>query len=695
MFYFSEKTILESFAELKGKVNNQLFGLLSILRLIDTANVQSNRPYRISKRELSAWLDEQFYFGSQVTSNLKGGSVSIKFSKKWLTFVKENFIAQGISIYPLAIFVFKYRSFENQLSKEEILDIFCKEFHLDLVDIKSLFTLNYIDIQYTQNKVGRSQLNVALNANEHTIVFSPGSSYTKANAGELTRGPFFQPLYSSINNLKCLMIMMDDEIGEYYDGNENLNKYPKTFFGGYGPFAMQFRFLSALRTKPFMLLAGISGTGKSRNVRKLAQATVTEKLQRKYDPEYNGTNFEEDRWKLHKPANFEIIQVKPNWHNSMDVVGYLSNIPEPHYVFTPFVHFIVKAWQNPDVPFFLCLDEMNLAPVEEYFAEYLSAIESRSFENEEYETDPIIQPFKEFGKKVCEKMLDELLPGFKASQTNGEGGQLVSRLEQKGLTLPQNLIVIGTVNMDETTFSFSRKVLDRAMSIEMNEVDYEKFILGATDDDIKNLCAQIGTAELNRLLVNRHIEAEQVIPYLGGTMEGSDTLFVINYLECINKLLEGTPFKLGYRASNEALIYLAAAKDFGCQSNSAAMDDFTLMKILSRIEGDESKLKLTNSAFDQERLDSAGVNKDEAEKHGGLTLLTALREIIKNHLGEYQQTDAKEEEPQAETETQDSDAADDANKEVQAAKPALLRSIRKIDSMISQLERDHFVSYWN
>ena len=178
-------------------------------------------------------------------------------------------------------------------------------------------------------------------------------------------------------------------------------------------------------------------------------------------------------------------------------------------------------------------------------------------------------------------------------------------------------------------------------------------------------------------------------------MEGSDTLFVINYLESINKLLEGTPFKLGYRASNEALIYLAAAKDFGCQSNSAAMDDFTLMKILSRIEGDESKLKLADSAFDRERLTAAGVNKDEAEKHGGLTLLTALREIIKNHLGEYQQTDAEEEEPQAEAETQDSDAADDANKEVQAAKPALLRSIRKIDSMISQLERDHFVSYWN
>ena len=110
-------------------------------------------------------------------------------------------------------------------------------------------------------------------------------------------------------------------------------------------------YLAAIRTKPFLLLAGISGTGKSRIVRKLAQMTVTEVLQRKYDKEYNGTDFENDRWNLHTPANFKLIQVKPNWHNSMDVVGYLTNIPKPHYVFTPFVEFIARAWQHQDIPF--------------------------------------------------------------------------------------------------------------------------------------------------------------------------------------------------------------------------------------------------------------------------------------------------------------------------------------------------------
>lgn len=451
--------------------------------------------------------------------------------------------------------------------------------------------------------------------------------------------------------------------------------------------------LSALRTKPFMLLAGISGTGKSRSVRKWAQATVTKELQKKYDPEYKGTNFEDERWSLHKPANFELIQVKPNWHNSMDVVGYLSNIPEPHYVFTPFIHFVVKAWQNPDVPFFLCLDEMNLAPVEEYFAEFLSAIESRSRENGEYETDPIIKPFNEFGDKVCDSMLDALFPHFKASEaTGGAKTELVKRLRDKGLTLPKNLIVVGTVNMDETTFSFSRKVLDRAMSIEMNEVDYDKFISGATDDDIKSLCSQIGRDDLNKLLVDRHIEASELV----GELDEEDVTFVIGYLKSINCLFDGTPFKLGYRASNEALIYLAAAKDFGNQSNSAAMDDFTLMKILSRIEGDESKLKLTDSPFDRKRLTDAGVNRDEAEKHGSLTLLTALREIIKDRLGEYQPETKSEGQPAASTEAQPEEPETENNTETQpAAVPTPLRSIHKIDSMISQLERDRFVSYWN
>ena len=373
-------------------------------------------------------------------------------------------------------------------------------------------------------------------------------------------------------------------------------------------------FLTAIRTKPFLLLAGISGTGKSRIVRKLAQAT----------DDIDVFSKDEDRWKMHKPANFELIQVKPNWHNSMDVVGFKSNIGGEHYEFTPFVDFVLKAWQHEDTPFFLCLDEMNLAPVEEYFAEFLSAIENRAVNDEgEYETDPVIKPFDSFGPNCCGEMMRHIREDLKIDLP------LVfeNKLRQKGLTLPKNLIVMGTVNMDETTFSFSRKVLDRAMSIEMNKVNYTDFLVGKTEEDINCLTT------INGLLVDRPTSAQQVKNDIDGEA-------VIRYLSKVNDLLDGTPFKLGYRAANEAMLYVAADKELGANDVKTALDDFTLMKILSRIEGDDEKL----------------VTKQ------GNKMLDALVDLLRQ--------------------------------EDMLGTVAGSKSLVKLNNMSRSLERDHFVSFW-
>lgn len=349
-----------------------------------------------------------------------------------------------------------------------------------------------------------------------------------------------------------------------------------------GSFRSYLNYLSALRTKPFMLLAGISGTGKSRIVRKLAQASVTEKLQKIYDPKSVEKGF--NRWELHKPANFELVQVKPNWHNSLEVVGYKSNIGSPHYEFTPFVEFVARAWKHQDVPFLLCLDEMNLAPVEQYFAEFLSAIESRSIENGEYETDPIIKPFSEFDTRddngnVTDKLSDRMIAKLIGKLDTQTKSDLADRFRTKGLTLPKNLLVLGTVNMDETTFSFSRKVLDRAMSIVMNDVEYDKFFTGETENDM----AEFDDAT-KELLIDR--------PIRGLEAENNGAEQVEQYLTAINEVLNETPFKLGYRAANEALLYVSAAHQFdGSIDVNAALDEFTLMKILSRIEGDKRSIE--------------------------------------------------------------------------------------------------------
>ena len=340
-------------------------------------------------------------------------------------------------------------------------------------------------------------------------------------------------------------------------------------------------YLYALRTKPFMLLAGISGTGKSRIVRKLAQASVTEDLQRQYDPTSVEHGF--NRWELHKPANFELIQVKPNWHNSLEVVGYKSNIGEAHYEFTPFVEFVARAWKHPKVPFFLCLDEMNLAPVEQYFAEFLSAIESRSIENGEYETDPIVKPFESFNTKnddgiTIDNLSDRMIAHLVGKLDTQRKSEIAERFRTKGLTLPPNLLVMGTVNMDETTFSFSRKVLDRAMSVVMNKVEYNKFFDGTSENDVAEM-----NDETKELLIDR--------PIRGLEAEDNEAEEVEKYLTNINTILEDSPFKLGYRAANEALLYVSAARKFTPNADlNTTLDEFTLMKILSRIEGDKRSI---------------------------------------------------------------------------------------------------------
>ncbi len=417
----------------------------------------------------------------------------------------------------------------------------------------------------------------------------------------------------------------------FFLGNHNTEKHPCTtdrplqqiFYGAPGTEHVR-SYLTALRTKPFMLLAGISGTGKSRIVRKLAQATTTR--------QYNNDG---DRWKDNRPENFELIQVKPNWHNSMDVVGFYSNI-SGKYEFTPFVEFIVKAWQHQDTPYFLCLDEMNLAPVEEYFAEFLSAIESRSTDEKgDYITDPIIKPFKNFGEKVGKAMLIQLLGDADPIDKN----PIAIHLYEKGLTLPPNLMVMGTVNMDETTFSFSRKVLDRAMSVEMNEVDYDKFLSGESEQFPL-------LTDMNDLLVNRPQRAAEVT----GEIESDK---VIAYLKDVNMLMEGTPFKLGYRAANEAMLYVAACKKFAGNNYALAkaLDEFTLMKILSRIEGDDSRLGI---ADDDSRIATLGI--EVSEQH--TSLLICLKAIVHKHIGASSETG------------------------------------KKIDQMCNTLEREHFVSYW-
>ena len=369
---------------------------------------------------------------------------------------------------------------------------------------------------------------------------------------------------------------MYDSYGNLMGGNnfieEYLQKHAKknlleqatiTYLNKYRPY------ITAIKSKPFLLLAGISGTGKSRIVRELARACWNE---------------DSEEFKAQKPMNFEMIQVKPNWHDSSELIGYVSRINGERYVVGPFLRFLVKAIQNPEIPHFLCLDEMNLAPVEQYFAEYLSVIESRKVNADGVVvTDPIVD-FEQ--TDAYKSLIDQLFTD------DEERKAYLTEENGKRLSLPANLIVIGTVNMDETTFSFSRKVLDRAMTIEMNEVDL--------DAGLTERYEHIGKLGYEELIGT----AVEGVDVYSDNREVCDK--ALNYLKVVNAVLEGTPFKVAYRTRNEFLLYVVNNLPYNKDEEgnelpdgyvvARALDEVTNMKILSRIEGDDTKV--TDSLLD-------------------------------------------------------------------------------------------------
>lgn len=393
------------------------------------------------------------------------------------------------------------------------------------------------------------------------------NSYLTENGDELEEGDFI--LFEKIGRAFCVQCIKNDNdlyepLFDLLEDGEKHMLLTSSINPSLPPLDSTQRskyidIITALRTKPFLLLAGISGTGKSRIVRELARACWDEGSE-----EYNAQ----------KPQNFEMIQVKPNWHDSTELLGYVSRVSgKPVYVVGDFLRFITKAWENIDVPHFLCLDEMNLAPVEQYFAEYLSVIESRKLRDGKVVTDAIL-------KKCSEQWFFDLT----AQLTEDE--DLRNQFNNEGIALPPNLIVVGTVNMDETTFSFSRKVLDRAMTIEMNEVN----LWGGLDSKYERIGKLSGD-----MLIGKAVEGVDV--YADNKVVCDK---VLGYLKAVNDVLEGTPFKVAYRTRNEFLLYVVNNLPYTTDEEgntyseaniiATALDEITSMKVLSRIEGDDTKV---------------------------------------------------------------------------------------------------------
>jgi len=336
--------------------------------------------------------------------------------------------------------------------------------------------------------------------------------------------------------------------------------------------------------KPFLLLSGISGTGKTRFVRE--QAKTSGKFAETYC----------------------LTSVRPDWHEPSDLLGYISRLNgAAEYITTDVLKFIAKAWRaiadsgltvevqdsedqgerlvasgkrdalEQVLPYWLCLDEMNLAPVEQYFADYLSVLETREWcwtsDSFTYSCDALLKPATIEEIADAEKLRKAL--GFDNSE-NKNYDELWQLVCQYGLSIPFNLIVAGTVNMDETTHGFSRKVIDRALSFDFGAFfpnDYNDFFTPTSCN--KRLSYPIWSNASKADLADTF------------DVDGTKT---VAFLSAVNAVLKNTSFELAFRALNELLLAVASSQPQDDLALKAVWDDFMMCKVLPRIEGDADKL---------------------------------------------------------------------------------------------------------
>ena len=254
------------------------------------------------------------------------------------------------------------------------------------------------------------------------------------------------------------------------------------------------------------------------------------------------------------------ISVRSDWTDATPLSGHY-NFVDQRYHLTPTLNFILTAHEHPDMPFFLILDEMNLAKVEHYFSDFLSCLESRHIEN---------------GKLTQEPIHIHSDSGWLS--TNNEYFDLIGPT----LALPANLFVTGTVNIDESTYMFSSKVLDRANAIELNDVDIKAYGSGATQ-------AGASTFVLKDFPNLAQFELPQKTDFQNVPADAKA------FLTAVHAILEKHHLHFGYRVINEVSRYILNAQIY-CEDHiglvDQAIDRQLVQKVFPKFNGPQSKLDI-------------------------------------------------------------------------------------------------------
>ncbi len=291
------------------------------------------------------------------------------------------------------------------------------------------------------------------------------------------------------------------------------------------------RYAAALLAKRFVILTGPTGSGKTR----LAQVFA--------------------RWLTPSDACYAVIAIGADWTNRDPVLGYIDQLNN-RYVRTAVLDVLLHAADDPDTPHFLILDEMNLSHVERYFADMLSALESG-------------EPLR----------LHDL-----AHSVDGVPPQLL---------LPSNIFIVGTVNIDETAYLFSPKVLDRANVIEfrVSASDMRDFLLRGAGNVALDVLNGEG-AGYGRSFVDA-ANSEVALPEAEQQQLSAQLLTLFEVLQP-----HGLAF--GFRAAKEMTRFVALYRDLQPLGRTdsvldknwlaTALDAQILQKVLPRLSGSRSQL---------------------------------------------------------------------------------------------------------
>lgn len=259
-----------------------------------------------------------------------------------------------------------------------------------------------------------------------------------------------------------------------------------------------------------------------------------------------------------KLANLEVVAVRPDWTDHRGLLGYFNPITE-QYSTTPFLELLLRAAADcrqaeadgrPPHAFFALLDEMNLARVEHYFADFLSALESG---------EPL--------------HLHDSPDAADGETTSGTSVPM-------RLPIPPNVFFIGTVNVDESTYMFSPKVIDRAFTLEFDDVD-----LGARGADAEE--CELRLTALPDSIVPRRGPAPEDWSTLQEEHEG-----LAKVVQGMHAILVEDRRHFGYRVANEIARYvLLAIEQAGVEAGDVALDLALLHKVLPKLHGSQHELE--------------------------------------------------------------------------------------------------------